>query len=536
MQEDEESLRYLIEEPTTKAKKEENPTQEAPEGPTTEKVFVKSINVTGATLFPNITIKAITDQYQNKDLTFKEIQKIADLITDLYRKKGYVISKAYVPQQKMENGVLEIKVIESKIGDIQLKGNHYYSTKLIESYLTIKKGDFFNYNDLKRDLGNINEHPDRTVKSVLVPGQDPGTTDIILNEKDSLPVHIQLGYNNYLSSLLGYSIYSSAFTDNNLLGQDDILTFNYERGEANGYYSYSTHYLYPVTKGLDMGVYASRSEEVLGGQFAAVNSRGTSSMYGFYGSQDLVKNDNIDSHFNFGFDYINNYNFLQGSLSSRDLLRVAKGGFDVNLSDDWGRTLVSDDYNYGIPGIMGGTKEHLDTTDMPTSRAGAGGQFVKDTLNILRLQQLPFGSTLLWTNQLQFSPSKLTSSEQFQIGGPTNNRGYSVAEAVGDEGYSMSWELAEPLYSVPKYWNIPFTDSKVYDAIRLVEFYDWSNVHLNSLQPGDRKNITLSSAGCGIRINILKNLFLQYEIGWPLMGKPPNGKSVHHWFEITITF
>ncbi len=536
MQEEQENLMYLIEQPRFKAKKEEKPAPEAPEAPTVQKVLVKSIDVTGVTLFPNIAIRAITSQYENKELTFKEIQKIADNITDLYRNKGYVISRAYIPAQKMEGGVLEVKVIESKIGDIQLKGNRYYSTKLIKSYLTIKKGDFFNYNDLKKDLDKINDHPDRTVKSVLAAGTEPGTTDIILNEKDSLPVHIQLGYNNYLSSFLGHNIYSSTFTDNNLLGQDDILTFDYERSDANSYYSYSTHYLYPVTKGLDMGVYYSRSEEVLGGQFADVGSRGTSSMYGAYGSQELFKNDNINSHLNFGFDYIDNYNFLQGSLSSRDLLRVAKAGVDVDVSDDWGRTLITEDYNYGIPGIMGGTNEHLNATDTPTSRAGAGGQFVKNTLNLLRLQKLFYDMTLLWKNMFQYSSSKLTSSEQYQIGGPANNRGYSVAEAVGDKGYTMSWELSEPPYFVPKHWNVPYTDAKIYDAIRFVEFYDWSNVHLNSIQPGERKNTTLSSAGCGIRINILKNLYVQYEIGWPLAGKPADGKGVHHWFEITITF
>jgi hemolysin activation/secretion protein len=536
MQEEQENLEYLIEQPKYIPKKEEKPLQEVPVSPTAQKVFVKSINVTGVTLFPNMVIRAITSQYENKELSFNEIQKIADLITDLYRKKGYVISRAYIPQQTLEGGALEIRVIESKIGDILLKGNHYYSTKLIMSYLTIKKGDFFNYNDLKKDLNNMNDHPDRTVRSVLVAGKEPGTTDIVLNETDSLPVHVQLGFNNYLSSFLGHNIYTSNFTDNNLLGQDDILTFDYERGDANAYYSYSTHYLYPVTKSLNMGVYASRSEEVLGGQFADVNSRGTSSMYGAYGSQDVCKNDYLDSHLNFGFDYIDNFNFLEGNLSSRDLLRVAKVGFDVDVSDNWGRTLVSDDYNYGIPGIMGGTNEHLSATDVPTSRAGAGGQFVKNTLNILRLQNLFYNMTLLWKNQLQFSSSKLTSSEQYQIGGPDNNRGYGVAEAVGDQGYSMSWELTQPPYFVPKYWNIPYTNYKIYDSIKFVEFYDWSNVHLNAIQPGEKKDTTLSSAGCGIRINILKNLYVQYEIGWPLAGKPSDGKGVHHWFEITLTF
>jgi hemolysin activation/secretion protein len=535
MQEEQEKLQNQVEQPT-KAKPKEKPAQEAPEGPTAQRVLIKSINVTGVTLFPNNTIRSITGPYENKELTLKGIQKIADRITDLYRKKGYVISRAYIPVQTMERGNIEIMVIESKVGDILIRGNRYYSTSLLKSYLTIKKGEFFNYNDLKGDLENMNDHPDRTVKAVLVPGQEPGSTDVLLDVKDSLPVHINLGYNNYLSSFLRRNIYSSGFTDNNLLGHDDILNFEYERGDANDYYSYTTNYLYPITKSLDLGVYASRSEETLQGQFAAVDARGTSSMYGLYGSQQLIKNDSLTSHFNFGFDYKDVYNFLNGGLSSEDRLRIAKAGFDVNLSDDWGRTLITDEYDYGIPGIMGGTKRDLGATDTPTSRAGAGGQFAMDTLNILRLEELPYDSTLLWKNQLQFSNSKLTSTEQYQVGGPANNRGYSVADTVGDEGYSMSWELAQPPYFVPKSWGIPYTNTKIYDDFRFIEFYDWSNVHLNSLQPGDEKNQTLSSAGCGAKLNILKNLSASYEIAWPLMGSSSDGKGVHHWVEVTLSF
>jgi len=537
MQEEEEYLQNLVEQPKSKAKPEEKPAQEAaPEGPAVQKVLVKNINVTGASLFSKDKIKAITSRYENKELTLKEIQKIADLITDLYRKKGFVTSRAYIPPQKMEQGVLEIKVLEATVGDIQIKGNLYHSTHLLKSYLTVQKGDFFNYNDIKRDLENINDQPDINVKAVLVPGQEAGTTDIIMEVKDTLPMHVSFGYNNYLSNTLRRNIYSSGFTDNNLLGHDDVLTFQYENGNFNDYYSYSTHYLYSVTKSLDLGVYASRSKEVLGGAFAAVDSRGKSRMYGASGSQELIRNDNLNSHFNFGFDYMDVYNFLNGSISSQDRLRVARAGFDFDLSDGLGRTLVSDDYNYGIPGIMGGTGEHLSATDTPTSRAGAGGEFFKDTLNLMRLQVLPFDSTLLWKNQLQFSPRSLTSTEQFQVGGPANNRGYPVSEAVGDEGFTMSWELSEPPYSLPKYWNIPFTNAKIYDAIRIIEFYDWSNVHLNSLQPGDEKNKTLSSAGCGVKINILKNLSASYEIAWPLTGRSSDGRGVQQWIEVTLTF
>lgn len=287
---------------------------------------------------------------------------------------------------------------------------------------------------------------------------------------------------------------------------------------------------------MDLGIYTSRSKLQLGREFEDVNSRGKSRLFGVYGSQNLVKNDDLVFNFNFGFDYKDVYNFLLGDISSQDRLRIAKVGFDFDLTDNYGRTIITDDFNVGIPSIMGGTKAHLDPSDKPTSRDGAGGKFIKDTLNLVRLQKLFFGSTLLWKSQMQFSPSILTATEQFQVGGPANNRGYPVAEFVGDRGYTMTWELALPPYFVPKSFKVPFSKSSIYDAVRFVGFYDWANVNLKRLQAGDKKNRTVRSAGFGVRVNIVENFFARYEIGWPLDYKPSDGKGVHQWIEVTKTF
>lgn len=535
-QEDAQRLEQQVEKPKETSDIEEKAPRETPGSPNTQKISVRNINVAGVTLFPADQIKAITGQHENRELTLKELQQIADRITDLYRQKGYVTSRAYVPPQKIEQGSIEIKVIEARIGDIQIRGNRFFSAAIIGRYLTFKKGEVFDYIDLKRSLQKINEHPDRNVKAVLTPGKSAGSTDVLLEVKDTLPVHIGFGYDNFLSCFLRRNDYIATFTHNNLLGQDDILTFQYNRGDANDYYYYSARYLYPVTRGLDMGIFYARSKMRLGKEYTDVDSRGKSKMFGLYGSQNLIKNDDLKFGLTFGFDYKDVYNFLSGSVSSKDRLRIARVGFDFDLADNFGRSIITDDFNYGIPGIMGGTKANLISTDMPTSRAGSDGQFLKNTLNLLRLQRLIWGSTLLWKNQLQFSPSVLCATEQFQVGGPANNRGYPPAEAVGDRGYAMSWELAMPLYFIPRSARFLYLKTRVYDAFRFVGFYDWANVNLRKLQPGDKKNRTFRSAGCGIRLNLRENFFGRYEIGWPLDNKPSDGKRAHQWISLTATF
>ena len=104
-----------------KAKGKEEVVIGAPEG---EKVLIKKINVEGALLLTDMEIIKITSEYENKSISFAEMQKVADLITDAYRAKGYVTTRAFIPPQTIkQDGVLLIRVVEGTVGDISINGN-----------------------------------------------------------------------------------------------------------------------------------------------------------------------------------------------------------------------------------------------------------------------------------------------------------------------------------------------------------------------------------------------------------------------------
>ena len=502
----------------------------------TEKFLIRRIVVSGATLFPEAVIKAITSLYENRACTLADAQALAGRLTDLYRKKGYVTSRAYIPAQKMNDGVLQIRVMESTTGDIRLQGNRYFSTPVLQRYINTRHGSFFKYNDISHDLANLNRHPDREVRAILMSGNGPGTTDIHFEVKDVRPVHVSLEYNNYLSRFVGRNGYNTTVTHNNLLGRDDLVQVQYQRGDAGNYSDYSARYVYPLTTRLDLGFLASRSKLLLGREYASVAARGESRMLGVYCDQNLLRTENFVLGVNFGLDYKNVNNYLFKNISSQDRLRVLKAGSDLDLVDDLGRTFISNEFDYWLAGLWQGTKEHPEPSDIPSSRYGARGSFCKDALNLVRLQKLVYDATLLWKTQIQFSPSVLTATEQFQVGGPANNRGYTPGEFTGDRGFATTWEIGMPLYFVPVTWKVPGSRNRMIDALRLVSFYDVAQVYSNTSQANDPKNRLISSCGGGLRLNVIEGVSARYEIGWPLDKRPADGKAVHQWLEITVTF
>ena len=528
-------LKKKMEEKKAKPKIEEKETAatNVPEG---EKVLIKKINVEGATLLSAYELAKITAQYENKELSLSQIQKVADLITDAYRTKGYPTSRAYIPPQTIgKDGSVLIKVVEGKVGDISVKGNKYFKSSMYKKKIQLKQNELLNYSSLQKGLILINEKPDRSAKAVLTPGKSPGSTDIIIEAKDRLPIHVGYSHDDYGSRYVGRNRDQVTLEHNNFLGFDDRLYLQYQRSERSEGSSgtlESGQYILPLTNTLNLGVSASYARTKLGREFEPLDSVGKATDIGVFLSQSLILNDTLRLRLASGFNYKKIRNYLLGTEASRDDSRVARFNFDVDKEDRLGRTLFTAEADAGIPDIMGG----LESKDPRASRVGAGGKFFKGVFNLYRDQPLPFSSNLLIKNTAQYTNNTLTAAEEFQIGGPYSVRGYAPGEYAGDRGLYSSAEWTCPFYFIPKSVNVPFTKVKLFDASRFVCFYDWGTVRISNPQPTDIKARTIRGCGLGARFNITNILSAKAEFAYPLGGPKSSDTSHQHmqpWIELT---
>jgi len=444
-----------------------------------------------------------------------------------------VTSRAYLPPQTIQEGLLTIIVIEGKLGDIQVKGNRFFRTSLLKKKLRLKPGNTFNYQNLQKSLRAINEHPDRFVKAVLVPGATPGTTDIVLEVTDRLPIHAGVEVDNFASRFLERYRYSAVVEHNNLLGFDDKLLLKKTISQAGLYAATVMRYTIPATANLEIGAHYLESKMRLGKEYRAADIRGNSQIGGVFFNYGLIKKQNFDLRLNAGFDYKHVRNYILGFETSRDEVRMAKAGFDLDVYDKWGRTILSVEEGVGIPHIFGG----VDAKDRWATRLGAGGQFAKFSGSLYRLQPLPFSVVLLWKNQFQMSNSTVPACEQFQIGGITSVRGYPPGEFSGDQGYSTSAEFSFPLYGLPKTIKVPTSKASLYDATRLVLFYDFATVHLNKVYAGEKKEHMLRGWGFGVRMNLPEDFSLRLECAYPIGRLTPSDQNnLHSYVSVSKKF
>jgi len=116
-----------------------------------ERIMIEKIEVIGVTLLSEKEIGDIIRPHENKELSLKDMQEVAKLITGAYRRKGYITSGAYIPIQNFKQGILEIRVIEGATGEIKIEGNRYFKTSWLKKKITLKKGDPFNKNTLEKN-------------------------------------------------------------------------------------------------------------------------------------------------------------------------------------------------------------------------------------------------------------------------------------------------------------------------------------------------------------------------------------------------
>ena len=87
--------------------------------------------VEGNTILGAARIAALVKPFTGPDRDFGDVQQAIEALENAYRSKGYNSVMVILPEQELRGGDILIKVIESKIRNISVEGNLYFSTCLL---------------------------------------------------------------------------------------------------------------------------------------------------------------------------------------------------------------------------------------------------------------------------------------------------------------------------------------------------------------------------------------------------------------------
>jgi len=151
---------------------------------------VRRYLVEGNTLLWPEQIDAVLKPYRGTSVSIERIREGLGQLQLLYRQLGFATVSIVLPQQRLTNGVVHVKVVEGKLADVTITGNRFFSKSNVRRALpSVTTNELLNTKWFQPELDRANANPDRQIYPTLNPGPEPGTSGLTLQVKDRLPLH-----------------------------------------------------------------------------------------------------------------------------------------------------------------------------------------------------------------------------------------------------------------------------------------------------------------------------------------------------------
>jgi hemolysin activation/secretion protein len=451
---------------------------------------ISSYTVQGATLMDKAKIAAAVAPYAGKNKDFSDVQNAVQAIQALYAKGGYTAVQVLLPEQELDKGKVNIRVIESRYGQVNVQGQKYFSADNVRYALpSLREGAFPNSKLIARELKLANENPARHVDVVLKAGQKPEQVDADVHVNDQNPVSWGVTFDNTGSTETGHTRLGLSYRNANVRNADDVanLQLQVSPQHMNRVRVFGAGYKIPLySRGDSVEFFAGHStvNSTVGG---LSNFQGGGELLNVRYNQMLERMGEFDPRLSWGFDW-------------RDFKKIEQT--QPPQPDPLYREIVVTPLSIAVAASRKGVRSQTDfnvglSANLPMGSKGNKTAFANyDPSGALspdaNYRILRFGASYVqafgedWQLRTaltgQWSNNVLVLGEQMRLGGMNGVRGFAEGSEAGEKGARWTLETYTP------------SDSFFGFDTRGLVFFDGGKV---SSRSGLYSSIT--SAGIGLR-------------------------------------
>jgi hemolysin activation/secretion protein len=506
-------------------------------------VQVTDFRINGNTLLSDERLLAVVAPFKGRTLADAELRQVLIAIEDVYRNDGYVTAVAYYPEQKVTGGVLEISIVEGRLGRVMLDSSGLKRIKpsvaqgilgTLESGAPIREADLEKRLYLLQDVNGM-----VTVTSELSPGAAVGEGDLLVKVEDS-PARFgaSVDVDNGGTNATGTYRFGTNLRFNNALGLGDQVSARLIYQDFDGQTALGRfNYILPAGNwGTKLGFGYSRVGYKIGGDFKALDASGSADTYSLFATHPIIRARNLNLFGQIGYD------FKALADKTGNPLTEVKRQIDAGKAGLFGDFRQSNgSISVGSILVTSGKLDIRDTQD-PTNANDVGrtnGSFEKLNLDFQTVQFLggtdsPFSVSA--TVSAQSARKNLASAERLNLGGANGVRAYPTGQLIADEGVLFQGELR---YSP----RLDFLPSETLGASTIALFYDAAaanvcrNVDLcNSVGGTTPANNRLQGAGFGVRLNKPGSHLIRVDVAWRTGGDAittgDRSSNPRVWFQI----
>ncbi|MEM7760433.1 MAG: ShlB/FhaC/HecB family hemolysin secretion/activation protein [Cyanobacteria bacterium P01_A01_bin.40] len=484
--------------------------------------MIEKIRVQGYTIFSDEEIEKIIEPYREKELNFDQLRNITEAITELYVSRGYITSGAYLPEQEIVDGTIDVQVVEGQLEDIKIEGVKNLQANYVRSFISSPETSEIsnpkleqsplNIKDIEEELNLLKQDPSiENLEAELVRGTAPNLSVLLLEIEETSPFEAKLSFDNYRSPSVGEFQGTVETGYRNIIGVSDRAFAQYNLTE--GFDAYSIGYAIPVNSknGAVSFEYRNGDSKIIE-DFEEVNIRAEADTISLGYRQPIVYSSQREVAFGLAFERQSSETFIlddQPFSFTADPEQTNSVTSVVKLTGDWIERSSS-----SVLGIRSELNFGLDLFDATVNESTPDGLFFSWLGQAQWTKALNQDRDLLFITRLitQLSPDSLLPLEQFTLGGVGTVRGYRQNQEVGDNAVVGTIEIYVPLAG----------DRLSDNQLNLIPFFDGGTVWDNNSEEAE----ALASLGIGLDWQFKEFLSLRVDWGLPLINTSDRGDSL----------
>lgn len=468
-------------------------------------VVVKSVSFTGNSVISQETLQSALGEVAGQSFDLAGLRSLAERISALYRARGFPFARAVLAPQDLQQGALRIDIVEGRYGAVQAESEDAALARQATAFLSrLKPGAVIDSAGLERASFLLEDLPGIQTVTSMRPGTQPGTGDLVVQVKRDKRFSGEVGLDNAGSRYTGQTRARANLFINSpfMLGdQISLSALTSDEQLRLGVLGYSL----PLgASGLRGNVGYGYTSYLLAREFANLQANGTAKVSSAGLSYPLVRSQKTNLTLRATYQS----KTLQDNRDVAGLReRTSSESVPVALNFDYRDRLGGGGITYGS---VAWTPGNL-TPDAALSAVQSNqtaGRFNKFNVDLVRLQALPAGLSLMGRLSLQNASKNLHSSEKTSLGGAGGVRAYPTGEGIGDEGVLAQLELRYRLGSYA-----PFV------------FWDAGTVKTNAEPPAGTTNNRRSLSGAGLGLRYQRDAWsLEGTLAWRGTGGAPQAE------------
>lgn len=410
-----------------------------------ECIKLDALKVDDATLLDEWEVEVLELPFVGKCINSELVSAVLASASDFYIQRGFITTRAYLPNQNLKDGILRIVIAEGMVEDTVVEGNSEHIN--LAAAFPVDPEEPLHIRDIEQAVDQLNALPGNDVSMQIIPGNLPQTSGVVFtNHGDGRPKG-SITVNNGGSKATGENVLSVALSAGNVLNLGDVWSVSgTDTMDAKDDYASSRALSIAFPHGYNTyGITASNTKYQTTLTFpntgTVLSSNGATQGVSL-SAQRLVFRDQGTKH-TVGTTLSSNatQSYIAGELIGVSSRTTNALKFHSQSLMGFGNKMliVSPEVEVGLSEV-----DNLPAgTNTPVENPQT--EYVRYKLRVDWSQPFALaGLPLEWKSAFnyQYSPNSLYGSQQISIGGLGSVRGFKGVSLAGDRGYYFQNSLS----------------------------------------------------------------------------------------------